>query len=80
MLKIHQYAIICAPIFSQYAALAGLTNGKKNGFSDIKEMCDEYDKRRKFMYKTFTDMGLECFEPKGSFYIFPCVKSTGMTG
>lgn len=80
MLKIHQYAIICAPIFSQYAALAGLVNGKKNGFSDIKEMCDEYDKRRKFMHKTFTDMGLECFEPKGSFYIFPCVKNTGMTG
>lgn len=80
MLKIHQYSIICAPIFSQYAALAGLTNGKKNGYSDVKEMCAEYDKRRKFMYKTFTDMGLTCFEPKGSFYIFPCVKSTGMTG
>ena len=80
MLKIHQYSIICAPIFSQYAALAGLKEGKKNDFSSIREMCAEYDKRRKFMYKTFTDMGLECFEPKGSFYIFPCVKSTGMTG
>lgn len=80
MLKIHQYSIICAPIFSQYAALAGLKNGKKNGYSDIKEMCLEYDKRRKFMHKSFLDMGLTCFEPKGSFYIFPCVKDTGMTG
>lgn len=80
MLKIHQYSIICAPIFSQYAALAGLKEGKKNGFSSIREMCEEYDKRRKFMYRTFTEMGLSCFEPKGSFYIFPCVKDTGMTG
>lgn len=80
MLKIHQYSIICAPIFSQYAALAGLKEGKKNGFSSIREMCAEYDKRRKFMYRTFTEMGLSCFEPKGSFYIFPCVKDTGMTG
>ena len=80
MLKIHQYAIICAPIFSQYAALAGLQKGKQNGFESVNEMLNEYDKRRRFMYKTFTDMGLSCFEPKGSFYIFPCVKSTGMTG
>lgn len=80
MLKIHQYAIICAPIFSQYAALAGLKKGRLNGYKDVVDMCLEYDKRRKFMFKTFTDMGLECFEPKGSFYIFPCVKSTGMTG
>lgn len=80
MLKIHQYSIICAPIFSQYAALAGLKKGRENGYKDVNDMCNEYDKRRKFMYKTFTDMGLECFEPKGSFYIFPCVKSTGMTG
>ena len=80
MLKIHQYAIICAPIFSQYAALAGLQKGKENGFESVNEMLTEYDKRRKFMYKTFTEMGLSCFEPKGSFYIFPCVKETGMTG
>lgn len=80
MLKIHQYAIICAPIFSQYAALAGLQKGKLNNYSDVNEMRAEYDRRRKFMYKTFTDMGLECFEPKGSFYIFPSVKNTGMTG
>ena len=80
MLKIHQYSIICAPIFSQYAALEGLKRGKQNGYASVKEMLEEYDKRRKFMYRTFTEMGLECFEPKGSFYIFPCVKSTGLTG
>ena len=80
MLKIHQYAIICAPIFSQYAALEGLKKGKLNGYKDIKEMRSEYDRRRKFMHKTFTDMGLKCFEPKGSFYIFPSVKETGLTG
>ena len=80
MLKIHQYSIICAPIFSQYAALEGLKRGKKDGYKSVREMCAEYDKRRQFMFRTFTEMGLECFEPKGSFYIFPCVKSTGMTG
>ena len=80
MLKIHQYSIICAPIFSQYAALEGLRRGKQNGYAAVKEMLKEYDERRKFMYRTFTQMGLECFEPKGSFYIFPCVKSTGLTG
>ncbi len=80
MLKIHQYAIICAPIFSQYAALEGLKKGKLNGYKDIKEMRAEYDRRRKFMHKTFTEMGLSCFEPKGSFYIFPSVKETGLTG
>ncbi len=80
MLKIHQYGIICAPIFSQYAANAGLKKGREDGYKVIVEMCNEYDRRRKFMYQTFTSMGLECFEPKGSFYIFPCVKSTGMNG
>ncbi len=80
MLKIHQYAIICAPIFSQYAALEGLRKGRLNGYKDIKEMRAEYDRRRKFMHKTFCDMGLNCFEPKGSFYIFPSVKETGLTG
>ncbi|MBO5068627.1 MAG: aminotransferase class I/II-fold pyridoxal phosphate-dependent enzyme [Clostridia bacterium] len=80
MLKIHQYSIICAPIFSQYAALAGLKQGKTDGFKAVKEMRSEYDKRRKFMLKTFTEMGLECYEPKGCFYIFPCVKNMGLTG
>ena len=80
MLKIHQYSIICAPIFSQYAALEGLKKGKLNAYKDIKEMRAEYDRRRKFMHKTFCEMGLSCFEPKGSFYIFPSVKETGLTG
>lgn len=80
LLKIHQYGIICAPIFSQYAALTGLTSGFNDGFQTVKEMRDEYDSRRKFMYNTFKEMGLDCFEPKGAFYIFPCVKKTGMTG
>ena len=80
MLKIHQYTTICAPIFSQYAALAGLRQGREDGYASVREMCAEYDKRRKFMFETFTKMGLDCFEPKGSFYIFPSVKSTGMDG
>ena len=80
LLKIHQYAAICAPIFSQYAALEGLQRGMADGFSSVCEMRDEYDKRRNFMYKTFTEAGLSCFEPEGAFYIFPCVESTGMTG
>ncbi len=80
MLKIHQYATICAPIFSQYAALGGMEQGKKDGFADVTLMREEYDKRRMFMLNSFKEMGLECFEPEGAFYIFPCVKNTGMTG
>lgn len=80
ILKVHQYTAICAPIFSQYAALAGLTQGKIDGYSSLNEMRDEYDRRRKFMCRTFNDMGLSCFEPEGAFYIFPCVKGVGMTG
>lgn len=80
LLKVHQYAAICAPIFSQYAGLEALTQGLKDGFSSVEEMREEYDKRRKFMHRAFLEMGLTCFEPKGAFYIFPCVKSTGMTG
>lgn len=80
LLKIHQYTAMCAPIMSQYAALAGLISGREDGFAVVKEMREEYDRRRKFMYKTLTAAGLTCFEPKGAFYIFPCVKNTGMTG
>lgn len=80
MLKIHQYTAICAPIMSQYAALKGLTEGQKDGFASVCEMRSEYDKRRRFMYESFSEMGLECFEPKGAFYIMPCVESVGMTG
>lgn len=80
LLKIHQYTAICAPIFSQYGALEGLVSGRKDGYSTVKEMRDEYDRRRQFMFRTFTEMGLECFEPKGSFYIFPSVKCLSLTG
>ena len=80
ILKIHQYTAICAPIMSQYAALEGLTIGLSDGFQSVGEMRKEYDKRRRFMHKTFNDMGLTCFEPKGAFYIMPSVESTGMTG
>ncbi len=80
MLKIHQYTAICAPIFSQYAALEGLKQGKLDGYQTVESMREEYDRRRRFMLGAFRDMGLECFEPKGCFYIFPCVKNTGMNG
>lgn len=80
VLKIHQYGIICAPIFSQYAALAGLKSGKEDGFKVVREMREEYNRRRLFMINAFNKMGLTCFEPKGAFYVFPCVKSTGLTG
>lgn len=80
MLKIHQYSIICAPIFSQYAGLEGLVSGKQDGYSVVKQMREEYDRRRKFMINEFNDMGLSCFEPKGAFYVFPSVKSTGLDG
>ena len=80
MLKIHQYAAICAPIFSQHAALAALRLGKKDDFASVSDMREEYDKRRKFMLGALKRMGLNCFEPKGSFYVFPWVKNTGLTG
>lgn len=80
MLKIHQYSLICAPVFSQYAAYEGLRLCKEDDFSIVKEMRDEYDRRRKFMYNSFNEMGLTCFEPKGAFYVFPCVESTGLDG
>ena len=80
LLKIHQYAIICAPIFSQYAALAGLEDGLAHGFKAVEEMRAEYDKRRSFMFRTIKEMGLNCFEPEGAFYIFPSVKETGLSG
>lgn len=80
LLKVHQYTAICAPIFSQYGALAGLKDGEGNDYAIVTQMRDEYDKRRRFMLNSFNKMGLECFEPKGAFYIFPSVKSTNLTG
>ena len=75
MLKIHQFAIMCAPTTSQYAAIEAL----KNGDNDVKEMRTAYNQRRRFLMNAFKEMGLECFEPYGAFYVFPCIKEFGMT-
>ena len=75
MTKIHQYAIMCAPTISQYGAIEAL----KNGDDDIKIMRESYNQRRRFLMNAFKEMGLECFEPFGAFYVFPCIKKFGMT-
>lgn len=75
MLKIHQYAIMCAPTTSQYAAVEALKNGDK----DVEEMRCSYNHRRRFLMNAFREMGLDCFEPFGAFYVFPCIKEFGMT-
>lgn len=75
MTKIHQFAIMCAPTTSQYAAIAAIKDGDK----DIARMRESYDKRRHFLLATFKEMGLPCFEPKGAFYMFPCIKEFGLT-
>ncbi len=80
MFKIHQYAIMCAPITSQYAAIEALKDGFLDGFATVEEMRDSYDKRRKFVLHSLKEIGLTCFEPKGAFYAFPSVKSTGLNG
>ena len=73
--KIHQYAIMCAPTTSQYAAIEAL----KNCDEDVMYMMKQYDMRRRIMVKGFNDIGLTCNDPKGAFYAFPSIKSTGMT-
>lgn len=75
MTKVHQFAIMSAPTTAQYAAIEAL----KNGDDDIEMMKNEYDMRRHLIVKGFNDMGLECFEPKGAFYAFPSIKSTGLS-
>ena len=75
MTKIHQYAIMCAPTISQYGGIEAL----KNGDDDVKIMRDSYNQRRRFLLNSFREMGLECFEPYGAFYVFPCIKEFGMT-
>lgn len=75
MTKIHQYAIMCAPTISQYAAIDAL----KNGDSDVERMKQSYNQRRRFLINAFKDMNLKCFEPFGAFYVFPCIKEFGMT-
>lgn len=75
MYKIHQFCIMCAPTTSQYAAIDAL----RNGDDDVKMMREAYNQRRRFLVHAFKEMGLECFEPFGAFYIFPCIKEFGMT-
>lgn len=75
MYKIHQFCIMCAPTTSQYAAIDAL----KNGDADVQMMRESYNQRRRYLVNAFREMGLECFEPFGAFYIFPCVKQFCMT-
>ena len=75
MLKIHQFAIMCAPTTSQYAAVDAL----KNGDDDVREMREAYNQRRRYLLHAFRQMGLECFEPYGAFYVFPSIQEFGMT-
>lgn len=75
MLKIHQFAIMCAPTTSQYAAVEALRNGDK----DVEMMRDAYDQRRRYLLASLREMGMDCFEPYGAFYVFPSIKKFGMT-
>ena len=75
MIKLHQFAIMCAPTTSQYAAIEAL----KNGEEDVIEMTEAYNQRRRYLMNEFKEMGLPCFEPFGAFYVFPCIKEFGMT-
>ena len=77
MLKIHQYAVMCSPTTSQYAAITALSAPEVR--CDVEYMLNEYDMRRRLCVKSFNDMGLECFSPEGAFYVFPCIKSTGLS-
>ena len=75
MKKIHQYGIMCSPTTAQYAAIEALKHGDRS----VEEMVKEYNRRRRVLVAGFKRLGLECFEPKGAFYVFPCIKNTGMT-
>ena len=74
MTKLHQYAIMCAPTTAQYAAIVALDHCEEN----IRQMREEYNTRRRFVVDAFNKMGLHTFEPEGAFYVFPCIKSTGL--
>ncbi len=75
MIKIHQFAIMCAPTTSQYAAVEALRNGDE----DVASMREAYNQRRRFLMNAFREMGLKCFEPYGAFYVFPCITEFGMS-
>ncbi len=78
MLKIHQYAIMCASRMGQVAALEALKNGRQTDYEDVRKMRESYDRRRRLMVDGFRSMGLDCFEPRGAFYVFPSIKKTGL--
>lgn len=77
--KLHQLTMLCAPTTAQYAGIAAIRQGIENNWSDVLYMKNEYDKRRRYMVDTFNSMGLNCHEPEGAFYVFPCIKSTGLS-
>ena len=79
MLKVHQYTIMCAPTAGQYAALEALRSGADTNYAYVAEMVRAYDRRRRIMLDAYDKMGLHCFEPRGAFYTFPCIRSTGLT-
>ncbi|HOV70217.1 MAG TPA: aminotransferase class I/II-fold pyridoxal phosphate-dependent enzyme, partial [Clostridia bacterium] len=79
MCKIHQYVIMCAPIMSQEAAVEALRSGAETGYEDVRKMVEQYDMRRRIIIDELNDMGLSCFEPRGAFYVFPSIQSTGLT-
>ena len=80
MRKIHQYVIMCAPTAGQYAAVQALEHSFRNDYAEVREMKKQYNERRIYLVNRLNDMGLDCFEPRGAFYAFPSVASTGMTG
>ena len=79
MFKIHQFTMLCASIQGQVAADRALGRAFESGFEDVKSMVRSYDRRRRLMVTELNDMGLTCFEPRGAFYVFPSIKSTGLT-
>lgn len=79
MVKIHQYTMLCAPIMSQKAASEAIAQGMQDSFASVEKMKRAYNRRRRLIVKRFNDIGLECFEPEGAFYVFPSIKSTGLS-
>ena len=79
MFKIHQYGILCAPVMAQYAAIEAIKDGFSDNFATVEEMRDSYNKRRMYVLHALKEIGLHCFEPRGAFYAFPSVKSSGLS-
>ncbi len=79
MVKIHQYTMLCAPIMSQVAGIEALKDEMESGFPQVADMVRNYNRRRTLVVESFREMGLSCFEPRGAFYAFPSIKSTGLS-